>query len=327
MIAVMRIGFFTKYHKGIYSNARKNVIGEEMYTEAMCRYLRALPGIESAELFAPNDPPKKKVDVMVHLNDTAPIDTADRNVLYLQNGYPQGADVALEELTKNGYDGYILLSDKLLDVHRSRGFEGVNIPLGADTEVFYPRDKDPSLSYEVSYVGNDIKGKERTERYLMPSTRFNLGLYGNWAIDDQRRNEFLSLFGQSNQERYRIKCSKRSCGKVPQHMLPVLYSSARINLNITLQDAVDWDFWNVRPLEIMACGGFLMTDRFPSLEREFAGGAVFTDGGKDMASQIKDYLQDDAARERISRKGMSIVRERHTMKARAREMSEYLRSL
>lgn len=220
-----------------------------------------------------------------------------------------------------------MLSDRLLDVHRSKGFDGVNIPLGADTEFFHPREKDPSLAYDISYVGNDIKGKERTERYLMPASRFNLGLYGNWAIDHRLKNSFLSRIGRSYYERYRVELSKLCQGKIPQEQLPILYSSARINLNITLQDAVDWDFWNLRPLEIMACGGLLMTDRFPSLEREFEGGAVFTDGGDAMVKEIEYYLKNDDERANIARRGMEIVRERHSIKDRARDVYNYLRGL
>ena len=323
----MRIGFFMKWEKGFSAQERGNVIGEEMYFEAMCRYLRELPEVESAELYAPNNLPQEKIDIMVHVNDTVPMDDVDRNVLYLQNGYPQGADLALEALTKNSYDGYILLSDKLLDAHRSKGFDGVTIPLGADTEFFHPRDEDASLSYDISYVGNDIKGKERTERFLMPATRFNLGLYGNWAIGNRGRNELFSMFGLSYYERYRVKLSRLARGKIPQEKLPVLYSSSCINLNITVKDAVDWDFWNLRPLEIMACGGLLMTDRLPSLEREFEGGAVFTDGGEDMISKIEEYLQDDAARECVSRKGKELVHESHSIKARASDVYDYLRGL
>jgi spore maturation protein CgeB len=141
------------------------------------------------------------------------------------------------------------------------------------------------------------------------------------------RNELLSRLGMSYYERYRVQLSKRSRGKISQELLPVLYSSARINLNVTLQDAVDWDFWNLRPLEIMACGGLLMTDRLPSLEREFEGGAVFTDGGEDMISKIEEYLQDDAARECVSRKGKELVHESHSIKARASDVYDYLQGL
>lgn len=323
----MRIGFYMKWEKGHSFQERRNVIGEEVYFEAMARFLRVRPGVESAELYAPNYLPEEKIDFMVHVNDTSPMRIADRNILYLQNGYPQGADVALATLTKNDYDGYIVLSDKLLDIHRSNGFDGIRISFGADIEHFYPREVDRSLSFDVSYVGNDIKGRERMEQYLMPATRFNLGLYGNWAIGNRRRNAILSRFGCSYYERYRVKLSRLTRGNLPHEQLPVLYSSSVINLNVTLQDAVDWDIWNLRPLEIMACGGLVMTDRVPALEREFKGGAVFTDGGEDMISKIEEYLQDDAARERVSRKGKELVHEGHSIKARASDVYDYLQGL
>lgn len=321
----MRIGFLMKYPKGLSFQANRNTYGEEVYFEAMARYLRALPEVESAELYAPNHPPEGRLDFMLHVNDTPPNGHADKDVLYLQNGYEQGADKALEELSANGYDGYILLSDRMLQAHRDNGYEGTCIPLGADIEHFYPREPAPELAFDVSYVGNDIKGRERTERFLMPAARFDLGLYGNWKIN--RAKGLLSLMGLHYYDRYRIKLSRMTRGKIPQERLPVLYSSAKVNLNLTLQDAVDWDFWNLRPLEIMACGGLLISDRFPALEREFGGGVVFTDGGQDLVSKLEAYLEDEEGRRRIARRGMEIVRERHSIEHRAGEVLNYLKEL
>jgi len=322
---LMRIGFFMKWDKGRSFQAGKNAIGEELYFESMCKYLRQIPQVDSAELYAPNALPEQKLDLMVHVNDTAPQGIADKEVLYLQNGYPQGADKELEALAGNGYDGCILLSDKLLDVHRSNGHEGVCIPLGADTDLFHPCDEEPDLAFDVSYVGNDIKGKERTERYLLPAARFNLGLYGNWDIGNKWRNTVLGVIDRSYYPRYRIKLSRLTRGKIPQEQMPALYSSSKINLNITLQDAVDWDFWNLRPLEIMACGGFLLTDRFPNLEKEFRGGAAFTGGGAEMAADIEYFLENDNERRAIAHRGMEIVRERHSIKDRAQRIYAYLK--
>jgi spore maturation protein CgeB len=325
----MRIGFFMKFNKGISSKWGKNTVGEEPYFEAMARYLRGMKGVDSAELYTPSYLPMERMDIMVHVNDTAPTQSANKNVLYLQNGYPtEGTGRVLERLSKLGFDGFILLSKKMLDLHHSNGFEGTCIPLGADTDYFYPRELKQSLAFDVSYVGNDIKGRERTERFLIPATKYKLGLYGNWTLQPQGKIETLVPYlRQKRYLPYQVKLSKLSRGKLPQDDLPVLYSSSKINLNITMQEAVDWDFTNLRPLEIMACGGLLMTDRVSSVEKEFAGGAVFTDGDEDLVQKIDEYLADEKKRKAVADRGREIVHRYCSIKMRSVDVLDYLRSV
>ena len=87
---------------------------------------------------------------------------------------------------------------------------------------------------------------------------------------------------------------------------------------------MDRDFLNLRPLEIMACGGFLISDRIPCLEREFNGGAVFTGGGSDPVEKISTYLEDEEARKRITHYRMELVHEWHSIRNRSKAVHEYL---
>lgn len=321
----MRIGFYMKWDKGNSFKARGNVIGDELYFEAIAKYLRKIPDIESAEVYAPNFLPEKKIDFMIHLNDTAPNGYADREVLYLQNGYSEGNDRVLMRLSKNGYDGYILLSESMLEVHHANGLEGVVVPFGADTEYCRPRPPDPSLAYDVAFVGNDIKGTERTERFLMPATRFNLGLFGNWALPPKKGMERIVPYLRDRKHpSYRVALSRISKGKIPYDLLPDLYSNAKINLNFTLQDSVNWDLLTNRPFEVLACGGFLISDRYPGIEKALHGGAAFTDGNEDQIEKIEYYLERPEERARIAKLGMENVRENHSLISRSGAIHKYL---
>lgn len=316
----MKIGFFIQWPKGSLAT-KGNVIGDELHAEAMCKALRHL-GAESCELYAPNCLPNEKLDVMVYLNDTPPrAEWANKHVLYMQNAFGEGSDKALFRLREMKFDGYAFISRKLLDIHISAGFHGIWLPFGVDTDVFYPADPGEEYSYDVTYIGNDIKGKERTVLYLAPATKFDFALFGNWHLHWRRKIKFWQVLP------YQWKFSRISKGKIPQEDVPLLYSRSKINLNCTAQDCVDWDVITLRTFEVLACKGFLITDRVPSAEIELRDSVVFTDGGKDLEDKIKHYLARPDERKAMAEKGYEYVMKNATAVSRMKTLFDYLRNI
>lgn len=315
----MRIGLHVKWPKGSLGSAG-NVIGDELHGESMCRALREFPGVETCELHAPNHLPAGRLDVMIYLNDTEPDGRfAAKHVLYMQNAYEEGSDTALARAQKIGYDGYAFISNKLLVLHRGAGYRGIFLPFGVDTDLFRPVGKVEKYSHEVSYVGNDIKGEERTFRYLYPAVKFDFGLYGHWP-----RHHPIKLW---KSRPYQRKFGRISRGKIPQEDVPYLYASSKINLNCTARDCVDLDVITLRNYEVLACRGFLITDRVPAAERELAGRAVFTDGGKDLEEKIRHYLARPDERERIAGNGYKYVARNASIRSRMTTLLGYLREI
>jgi len=183
VVAKMKIGFYLTWPKGMFNSKGWNVIGDELHGESMCRAISKIKNVEGAELYAPNHLPKEKLDVMIYLNDTEPCqDWAKKHVLYMQNAYGGGSDKILKKFWDIGYDGYAFISNTLLNIHKQEGYDGIFLPFGVDTELFYPREKEEEFDFDVAYVGNNIKGEVRTNKYLLPATQFNFGLFGNWHI-------------------------------------------------------------------------------------------------------------------------------------------------
>ncbi len=171
----------------MFNSKGMNVLGDELYGESMCKALRGISSVEKAELYAPNYPPEEKLDVMVYLNDTAPQrDLASRHVLYMQNAYGDGSDKAIKALQKNGYDGYAFISHKLLEIHRQDRYEGIFLPFGVNTELFYPRERSPEYGFDIAYVGNDIKGEYRTTRVPLARLRGSILAFMATGILRQR---------------------------------------------------------------------------------------------------------------------------------------------
>ena len=275
-------------------------------------------------MYAPNHLPTFPLDVMVYLNDTPPNPAwAKKHVLYMQNAYMEGSETALKQFHQWGYDGYAFISNRLLGIHRRMGKSGIYLPFGVDTDHFHPRPKRPEFEFDVAYIGNDIKGEHRSNLFLLPAAEFHFGLFGNWKIVRHRfkfwKNWFLPL--------YRTLFEKLSRGRIAQDDVPALYSSARVNINCTAQDCVDWDVITLRTFEILACRGFLISDKVPLAETELAGGVVFTDGGDDLRDKIRHYLAHPAEREAIAAKGFAYVLEHATIRKRMADLSAYLLEL
>ncbi len=321
----MNIGFYLKWDKFSMTDSKRNVLGDELYAESLAGVLRSLPEVTDAQLYAPNHMPTEKLDVMIYLNDSAPMeDLASRHVLYMQNNYGDGSEEALKGFQDTGYDGYAFISNRLLEKHTENGVSGIYLPFGVDVELFYPRQKQDQYAFEVAYIGNDIKGKERTEKYLYPAINYNFGLYGNWAIPKPGVRIWRHL---RKYDQYQKAFEKISRGRIPQEDVPVLYSSSRINLNCTAQDCVDWDVITLRIYEVLACKGFMISDKVPLSVTSLDGCAVFTDGGEDLVEKIEYYLAHPSQCEEIAENGYQTVIKDATILARAKELKNYIEEI
>lgn len=321
----MNIGFYIKWNKNsLYSKG--NVIGDELWGESLCKSINKQFKDAKAELYAPNYLPKEKLDIMIYLNDIEPFDSfAKKHVLYLQNGYGLEAKELLVRFIDK-YDGYIFFSKKLQSIYKEldKEKESLFLPFGVDTEFFYPRTPQKEYEFDVAYVGNDIKGEEATMRYLYPAINFNFGLFGNWKIPKYRLKFWKNL---KKRPPYQKIFEKISRGKIPQEHVPILYSSAKINLNCTLPICIDWDVITLRTYEVLACKGFLITDIVKSAYESMKECMVFTTGGDDLKEKIEYYLKNEKERKSIAQNGYEYVIKNATIDVRARELINYLGEL
>ena len=308
----MKIGFFIKWPVEEFRQAGQ-VIGEAFYARSLCRQLAEFPKVTTAGQYDPMILPDTKLDVMVYMNDTEPFfELAEKHVLYLQNGYPEGMDKVLMRLRDTGFDGFAFISNRLMTVQKRQGYGGIYLPFGVDIDEFYPRMKVAEYDYEVAYAGNNIKGLERAVKYIYPAVYHHFGLFGKW---------------QSGPSLYQQILAKQCRGMIARENLPYLYSSAKINLNFTAEDQVNWEAMTDRPFQIMACKGLVMTDYVPESERELAQCLVVTKGEKDLSQKLDYYLTHDKERKEIAERGYQYVLTHATIQARARTLYRYLEEI
>jgi spore maturation protein CgeB len=330
----MKIGF--KFHPdkvgyklgSLKPGQNRGFCGDEMTALSLRKELLRLPEVEYCELF--NSAPPFKLDIIVYFHEDLPARSCSKkSVVYLQRGFNNGSDKALPLYQNRSYDGYMFISKKLLDLHKSMGYDGAFIPTAADTEYMRPLPPKDAYRFDVAYVGNDIKGSHRTMKYVYPATDFNFGLFGNWrsysAFKDclSPRGFFLRYF----KIKYRRQFKKISQGQVLYEDLPVLYSSAKIVLNCTHQDNVNWDVITGRTYDVLACNGFLVSDIVPSAAEKFGDCAVFTTGDGDLTEKIKHYLKHEDQRLAIASKGREKILQHHSFKHRAIDMLNYFKGL
>lgn len=329
----MKIGF--KFHSrpsyklgSLKTGQQRSLVGDEMTAVSLRKELLKLPDVEYCELF--NGEPSKKLDVMVYFHEDTPNrDWAKKSVLYMQRPCNIGSDKVLATFQELNYDGYMFISNKLLQLHKEMGHEGLFLPTAGDDEYMRPMPVDERYIFEVSYVGNDIKGLSRTMRYIYPAKEFSFGLFGGWknysALKDclSHRGFFLRYFING----YRREFRDISQGQIPYDDLPVLYSSAKIVLNCTHQDNVDWEVITGRVYDVLLCNGFLITDVATPQTERYRDCMVVTSGGEDLRKKIRYYLEHEDERKIIASRGRERVLEKDTFRHRAIDIVNYFRKI
>ena len=246
-----------------------NVQGDEMVARSWQKYLLRRDDIAEVVLYGPNDKVQESLHVVIDFNPFLESNHDVKSVLYMQNAFPAethpGGTVGVFESRRDLFDGYLFTSDCLMSACSA---EGAVIPFATDEEVFYPQWEE-SCQHPVSFVGNDIRGLMVNHRYLIAALPFGLVIYGNM---------------------WRPPLSAVSRGKLPMERLPKVYTSSLINLNCHIGEHVIYDTINLRIYDILACEGFVLSDRVPSLSDVFDDAVICTEGYEDTWAKLVRVL-------------------------------------
>lgn len=323
---MLKIGFYIKWNK-FSINGNGNVIGDELLATSLANAINMNFKNIYAEVYAPNFLPEKEIDIMIYLQDIPPFKTlAKKHILYFQNGFDKNYKIPFDTYNTS-YDAFICFSSKILDSFCSLvKIPSLYLPFGVDTNLFKPqaRSQEPHYTkyhFDVSYIGNDIKGEETTMKYLFPAVDFNFGLFGNWDIP---RHRFKIWKNFKKLPPYKKVFQNISQGKIPQEDVPYLYSQCKINLNCTLQSCIDWDVITLRTLEILCCNGFLISDIVPLAQKELSKYMVFTTGGKDLTDKINYFLTHEEERKEIASNGHNFIQKQYSISDKANKLIYFI---
>lgn len=281
--------------------------GDELVARSWAKYLQMREDVARVDLYGKEGPVAPDLDLLIHFNPETELSQSLRNIIYLQNAFRKdshdGGTLGVFQRCAHNYAGFLFTSPELMAACAT---DGAVIPFATDPLMFYPQ---PAGTYRfpTSFVGNNIRSDEVTLRYLSEALPFGLVIYGsNWGYQP-----FLSAWR----------------GKLPMEDLATLYSDSCINLNCHLAEHVEMNLINLRIYDILACGGFVLSDKVLAIEATFGDAVAVTDGYCDLWAALAEFSGNPAERKRRALVGRHIVLSNHTYKQRVAELMRYLHQL
>jgi O-antigen biosynthesis protein len=171
------------------------------------------------------------------------------------------------------------------------------IPLhqATDPERFHVAPTGPA--HELLFVGNTRGVRRKVIQDLLPTTH-NLAVYGKgWTPD---------LVGPAAVRGELI----------PNEDLHRYYGAAGIVLNDHWQDMRAEGFISNRIYDVLASGGFVISDHVEGIEEEFDDAVPTYDRPEELRDLVDRYLADPEERRRRAERGRRAVLERHTFEQR-----------
>lgn len=161
-------------------------------------------------------------------------------------------------------------------------------------------------------------------------------IYSNYVVDRKitslERTEIISMIG----EKYPLKLYTREAAFAPAGVdnrgeidyykdMPYIFKASDINLNITLRSIQRGI--PLRAMDIMGCGGFLLTNYQEDMLNFFVPGEdyVYYESRTDLIDKIGYYLEHEDERKAIAESGHAKVKAQHTYEQRLREIIEVVR--
>ncbi|HLY15073.1 MAG TPA: glycosyltransferase [Candidatus Limnocylindrales bacterium] len=269
--------------------------GDTPFARAIARQLEALGHPVNLVVYAERDALLAlRADVALHIVGTRllPLRPAHLNLLWIIS-HPDA--VRAERCER--YDLVFVASDSFRDDLA----EQVSVPVIAlhqatDPARFLPEEGGPV--HELLFVGNS-RNRHRPVLDALAGTEHDLAVYGgNW------RPELLD-------PRY------LRGDWIPNEEVHRAYRSAAIVLNDHWPDMRDEGFISNRIYDVLASGGFVLTDPVAGLEPEFDGAVATWADPAGLRAAIDRYLADPALRRSLSERGRAAVLARHTFASRA----------
>lgn len=276
-----------------------NVQGDELVALMWGQNLVNDPRVSECAVNALED---YKPDISISFNPFL-AGTGKHKILYMQNVYPKwmghAGTVEIFKENKDNFDSYIFPSEGLRD---ECGGEGLVLQFATDLKYFSPRHYSQDFAHNLCFVGNNIRHPEVSEQYLLCVADKGLVIYGN---KDSWQNDY---------------CKE----KISMENEAVLYSSAKICLNTHVTEHLDYGSFNFRIFNILACGGFIISDWSEELEKEFKDCMVFTTGYDDLRDKVDYYLEHPEETKPYRQAGMKLIEEKHLFNHRMEALLDWV---
>lgn len=163
----------------------------------------------------------------------------------------------------SSFDGiWIMLGGKrAISEYRSMGASKVwYTPVAIDEQVFYPTSLSAEYAVDLLFVGNPTFGRE-------------VGLQRLFFEVAKCCPQYRFLLTGADWKEMALPDNVNYLGYVPSKLLPDLYCSARLVLNVTREEMASYGYAaSLRLFEAAACGACIVSDSWAGLEEIFLPG-------------------------------------------------------
>ncbi len=164
-----------------------------------------------------------------------------------------------------------------------------------------------ALRANILYVGN-TRGVMRDGVRLLENTGLDYDLAGyGW-------DNFVSI-------------NKVIAERIPYEQVCALYGRAKVVVNDHWPDMREWGIVSNRVFDVLAAGGFVITDLVPGLESIFGDIVPTYTNAASVLALVERAVTDEQWRSAAARTGQQQVLAEHTFRNRALEIDKQLRSL
>ena len=265
--------------------------GDTAFGRALQRELERRDVPAALLVFAERDDPVAlRADVALHVVGTRrlPIRPGQLNLLWIIS-HPD----AVRATTCGAYD-LVFVASTLFADHVAAQVDVPVVPLhqATDPERFFVEPTGPP--HELLFVGNS-RNRHRPVIDALAGTTHDLAIYGtNWRPD--------------------LVDPARVRGTwIPNDDVHRAYGAAAIVLNDHWPDMRDEGFLSNRLYDVLASGGFVLSDDVPGIEAEFDGGVATWAEPDELLASVDRYLGDPETRRTMAARGRAAVLARHTM--------------
>ena len=162
--------------------------------------------------------------------------------------------------------------------------------------------------YANYFLARKLTGEQRAEILKLIAEKYPVRLYTADKISGMDKVEL--------------------CGPVDYvKEIPYVFKNTKINLNMTLRSI--WTGIPLRAMDVMGCGGFLLTNYQADFLDFFEPGVdyVYYSDNNDLMKKIDYYLCHEDERRSIAENGYNKVKANHTYADRVQIMIEHMKEL
>ncbi len=168
---------------------------------------------------------------------------------------------------------------------KESGFDAETLMIPTNMELVKAKKR-----FDIIFVGNTRQNKARKIISDMGTPPYDIKIWGwGWRglIPDEWYGGEYYEYGRLNE----------------------LYASARIVLNDHHEDMQREGFINPRIFDVLASGGFVISDRVLGIEEFFGGSVPVYRTPEDLRRLLEEFVDDKSGRDGLSKKGWEITRQ------------------